>query len=161
MGSNDLVRILLVDDDEDCRMLVRDAMKQGRIMNEVYEASSGEEALEFLYRRGRHADAPEVGQIYLDIDMPGMSGQDLLKILRADGKFEKVPIVMMTSLRDDREKEEAAKAGANSYTIKPTEPVEFMRSVIETTHYWIGIHQRPSGLVWELHAARVGGREQA
>ena len=53
--QNALVSILLVDDDEDCRMLVRDAMKQGQIVNGVYEASSGEEALEFLYRRGRHA----------------------------------------------------------------------------------------------------------
>ena len=159
MGSNDLVRILLVDDDEDCRLLVKDAMQQGRIMNGVHEASSGEEALEFLYRRGRHTDAPEVGLIYLDIDMPGMSGQDLLKILRADGKFQKVPIVMMTSLRDDREKEEAARAGANSYTVKPTDPIEFTTTVIEATQYWIGIHQHPSSPEQELEPVAATGKE--
>ena len=157
VGRNELIRILLVDDDEDGRMLARDAMREGNIINEVYEVSSGEEALDFLYHRGEHRDSPQVGLIYLDIQMPGMSGQELLKMLRADDVFKDVPIVMMTNLRDDREKEEAARAGANSYTIKPSDPVEFIRTVIKATNYWIGIHQIPSKLVGNHEPTAVTG----
>ena len=151
-------KILLVDDDEDCRMLVKDAMRQGNILNEVYEVASAEEALDLLYRRGKHASAPRIGLIYLDIQMPGISGQELLKLLRADDTFKDIPIVMMTNLCDDREKEEAARAGANSYTIKPSDPVQFMETVIEATNYWIGIHQAPSTLVTESQTADTTGR---
>ena len=156
-GAN-LIKVLLVDDDEDCRMLSRDAMTQGNILNEVFEVGSAEEALDFLYRRGQHEDAPQVGLIYLDIQMPGISGQELLKILRADDIFEDIPIVMMTNLCDDREKEEAARAGANSYTVKPSDPEEFMHTVIEATNYWIGIHQAPSTLLDKPVQETVTGR---
>ena len=71
----DGVNILLVDDDEDCRLLIRDAIMDGRLDYPVYEVSSGEEALEFLYRRGEYADAPRPGLIYLDITMQVSAGR--------------------------------------------------------------------------------------
>lgn len=141
----DGVNILLVDDDEDCRLLIRDAITDGRIENRVYEVNSGEEALDFLYRRGEHTDAPRPGLIYLDIRMPGLSGQEVLKELRKDGEFSDIPIVMMTTLEDDKEKEMAARNGANSYAVKPEDPVEFVKTVMEATDYWIWIHKRPEG----------------
>jgi two-component system response regulator len=144
MSDNDLVNILLVDDDEDCLMFVKDAIEDGNIRNHVYEVTSGEEALDFLYQRGEHVDAPEIGLVYLDIEMPGMSGQEVLKAIRADRRFDHVPVVMMTGIGDDNEKVDAARNGANSYTVKPHEPTEFMKTVIEATAYWIDIHERPS-----------------
>ena len=143
MDREDGISILLVDDDEDCRLLIRDAITDGRVENPVYEVSSGEEALDFLYRRGGYTDAPRPGLIYLDIMMPGLSGQEVLKELRSKEEFSEIPIVMMTSLEDDREKEMAAKNGANSYTVKPKDPLEFMKTVMEATDYWINIHRRP------------------
>ena len=139
----DGVNILLVDDDEDCRLLIKDAIMDGRIDIPVYEVGSGEEALDFLYRRGVYADAPRPGLIYLDIMMPGLSGQEVLRELRGNGEFSDIPVVMMTSLEDDQEKEMAAKNGANSYTVKPKDPLEFMKTVMEATDYWINIHKRP------------------
>ena len=143
MDKKDGISILLVDDDEDCRLLVKDAITDGRIDIPVYEVGSGEEALEFLYRRGEYADAPRPGLIYLDITMPGLSGQEVLKELRSNGEFADIPVVMMTSLEDDREKDMAACDGANSYTVMPKEPVKFMKTVMEATDYWINIHRRP------------------
>ena len=139
----DGVNILLVDDDEDCRLLIKDAIMDGRVENAVYEVGSGEEALDFLYRRGVYADAPRPGLIYLDIMMPGLSGQEVLRELRGDREFSDIPVVMMTSLEDDREKEMAAKNGANSYTVKPKDPLEFIKTVMEATDYWINVHERP------------------
>ena len=153
MPEGDLVSILLVDDDEDCLLFIKDAIEDGNIRNPVYEVTSGREALDFLCRRGAHADAPEIGLVYLDIEMPGMSGQDVLKAIRADGRFACVPVVMMTGVTDDEEKVEAARNGANSYAVKPQDPTAFMRTVIEATGYWIRVHQRPGD------AARGQGRD--
>lgn len=141
MPESAQVNMLLVDDDEDCLMFIHAAIEDGNIRNPVYSVTSGEEALEFLYRRGKHADAPDIWLIYLDIEMPGMSGQDVLKALRSDRSFDHVPIVMMTGIDDDNEKLEASRNGANSYTVKPHDPAEFMRTVIQATRYWIDIHK--------------------
>jgi len=145
VSEREALNILLVDDDPDCLLFIKDAIADGHIGSRVYEARSGQEALDFLYRRGRHAGAPEVGLVYLDIEMPGMSGQEVLKAIRADRRFDRIPVVMMTALGDDREKLEAARCGANSYTVKPTDPAEFAKTVIEATSYWTDVHQRPSG----------------
>jgi CheY-like chemotaxis protein len=145
MPEHELVNILLVDDDEDCLMFIKDAIEDGNIRNPIYEVTSGQEALDFLYRRGAHADAPETGLVYLDIEMPGMSGQEVLQAIRSDSVFDNIPVVMMTGVTDDKEKVEAAKNGANSYTVKPHDPVEFMKTVVEATCYWIDVHKRPHG----------------
>ena len=76
------ITILLVDDDADCRMLIRDAIASSKICNEVHEVSTGEEAMEFLERRGRYADAPRPGLVYLDIEMPGINGLETLRRIR-------------------------------------------------------------------------------
>src|SRR5437867_13022198 len=78
------ITILLVDDDPDCRMLIRDAIAECKVSNAVFEASNGHEALEFLKRRGKWANAPRPGLIYLDLEMPGLNGQETLKAIKAD-----------------------------------------------------------------------------
>ena len=138
------VVILLVDDDQDCRQLIRDAIEQGRLDNPVYEVSSGEEALQFLRRQGKYANAPRPGLIYLDIEMPGLNGQDTLKAIRANPCFSDIAIVMMTGVTDDEQKRLAMATGANSYTNKPTDAATFIQTVAESTNYWLRIHQFPS-----------------
>jgi len=138
------VTILLVDDDEDCRQLIRDAIEQGKLDNPVFEVSSGEEALAFLKREGRYIDAPRPGLVYLDIEMPGMGGQETLKAIRQDPRFADVAVVMMTGVTEDTQKRLAMANGANSYTNKPTDATTFMQTVVQSTSYWLRIHQFPS-----------------
>ncbi|HUO08114.1 MAG TPA: response regulator [Phycisphaerae bacterium] len=138
------VTILLVDDDEDCRTLIRDAMDQGKLDNPVYEVASGEEALAFLRREGIHANAPRPGLIYLDIEMPGMGGQETLRAIRKDPRFADIAVVMMTGVTDDNQKHLAMSNGANSYTNKPTDAMTFVYTVVQSTNYWLRIHQFPS-----------------
>jgi len=137
------ITILLVDDDPDCRLLIRDAIAECKVSNAVYEASNGAEALDFLRRRGRFADAPRPGLIYLDLEMPGMDGQATLKAIKADPDLRDIPVVMMTGVADEKEMKKAAVNGANSYTIKPANVEQFLRTVLASTSYWLTIHQYP------------------
>jgi len=138
------VTILLVDDDEDCRQLIRDAIEEGKLDNSIYEVASGEEALMFLNRQGPYAQAPRPGLVYLDIEMPGMDGQEALRRIRQDPRFADIAVVMMTGVTDDRQKILAMANGANSYTNKPTDALTFIQTVMQSTNYWLRIHQFPS-----------------
>ena len=137
------ITILLVDDDPDCRMLIRDAIAECKVSNQVFEVTNGAEALDFLYARGNHAGAARPGLIFLDIEMPGMDGQTTLKQIRADARFREIPIVMMTGVADEAQMKQAAANGANSYTIKPANAEQFLRTVLASTNYWLTIHQYP------------------
>jgi two-component system response regulator len=137
------ITILLVDDDPDCRMLIRDAIAECKVSNQVFEVCNGAEAIDFLYSRGKHAGALRPGLIFLDIEMPGMDGQETLKRIRSDERFREIPIVMMTGVADERQMEQAAASGANSYTIKPANAEQFLRTVLASTNYWLTIHQYP------------------
>jgi len=140
------VTILLVDDDQDCRQLIRDAIEQGKFDNPVYEVASGEEAMMFLKREGVYRDAPKPDLIYLDIEMPGMGGQETLKAIKRDPRFADIAVVMMTGVTDDSHKRMAMMNGANSYTNKPLDAMSFIQTVVQSTSYWLRIHQFPSPL---------------
>jgi two-component system response regulator len=137
------ITILLVDDDADCRMLIRDAIAECKVSNDIYEVSNGIEAIEFLARKGKFASAPRPGLIYLDIEMPGLDGLETLKRIRADATYRDIPIVMMTGVCGEKQMEIAAALGANSYTLKPANAEQFLRTVLASTNYWLTIHQYP------------------
>jgi two-component system response regulator len=137
------ITILLVDDDADCRMLIRDAINESKVSNYVYEAANSQEAMDFLLCRGEWAHAPRPGLIYLDIEMPGMNGIELLKWIKSQEKLRDIPVVMMTGVSDEVQMRLAADAGANSYTIKPAKAEQFLQTVLTSTRYWLTIHQYP------------------
>jgi CheY-like chemotaxis protein len=143
MGES--LTILLVDDDDDCRMLVRDAIAECKVTNSVFEARNGQEAMAFLRRAGKDGGAtPRPGLIYLDIEMPGMDGQATLREIKADPALRDIPVVMMTGVSDEAQMKIAASNGANSYTIKPANAEQFLRTILASTNYWLTIHQYPN-----------------
>ncbi len=137
------ITILLVDDDPDCRMLIRDAISACKVSNDVRETSNGLEALQFLRRKGTHAAAPRPGLIYLDIEMPGMDGLETLRQIKSDPMLRDIPVVMMTGVCGEEQMRQAADLGANSYTLKPANAEQFLRTVLASTTYWLTIHQHP------------------
>jgi CheY-like chemotaxis protein len=141
--ENNPITILLVDDDADCRMLVRDAISESKVSNQVVEAESGEKAIQMLERQGGFAHAPRPGLIFLDIEMPGIDGLETLRRIRQRKEFQDIPVVMMTGVTGEDEMKLAAKYGANSYTIKPTVAEQFLKTVLACTNYWLTIHQYP------------------
>lgn len=135
--------ILLVDDDDDCRMLVRDAIAECKVSNSVFEARNGEEALELLKKVGQDSGNPRPGLIYLDIEMPKLDGISTLKRIKEDPFLRDIPVVMMTGVSDEAQMQAAAANGANSYTIKPANAEQFLRTILASTNYWLTIHQYP------------------
>jgi two-component system response regulator len=143
-GADDApISILLVDDDADCRLLIRDAIAECKVSNAVHEVTNGAEALEFLSQSGPFQGMPRPGLIFLDIEMPGMDGQEALQRIRSNPAFRDIPVVMMTGVSDEAEMHRAAANGANSYTIKPANAEQFLRTVLASTNYWLTIHQYP------------------
>ncbi len=137
------ITILLVDDDPDCRMLIRDAIAECKVSNDVHEVGNGREALDFLNKRGKFVNAPRPGLIYLDIEMPAMDGQQTLKEIKAAPGLRDIPVVMMTGVSDETQMKQAAANGANSYTLKPANAEQFLQTVLASTNYWLTIHQYP------------------
>jgi two-component system response regulator len=137
------INILLIDDDPDCRLMVRDAIADGKTRNMVFEVSNAEEGLAFLKREAKFSGAPRPGLIYLDIEMPGINGIELLKKIKADPELRNITVVMMTGVSDEEQMRLAAAAGANSYTIKPANAQQFLKTVTDSTNYWLTIHQYP------------------
>jgi CheY-like chemotaxis protein len=135
--------ILLVDDDPDCRMLIRDAIGQCKVSNTIHEVCDGAEALAFLRRQGTHARAPRPGLIFLDLEMPQMDGQETLKRIKGDAGLRDIPVVMMTGVCDEQQMKTAAANGANAYTVKPANAEQFLKTVLASTNYWLLIHQQP------------------
>lgn len=137
-AQNKPVTIMLVDDDPDCRMLIKDAIEDCRVNNAIVECGNGAEALAAL--RG---DAPLPGLIYLDIEMPHLNGIETLQQIKADERLRHIPVVMMTGVSDEEQMRKAAEYGANSYTLKPANAEQFLRTVLASTNYWLAIHQYP------------------
>src|SRR5262245_58746378 len=102
------ITILLVDDDPDCRTLIRDAIAECKVSNNVHEVSNGQEALDFLFRRGPFASAPRPGLIYMDIEMPVMNGLEALKAIKSEPTLMEIPIVIMTGVCGDEQMQQAA-----------------------------------------------------
>lgn len=140
--DNRPVAILLVDDDADCRMLVRDAIEECKVSNLILEASNGHDALRVLGERAA-AGLALPGLIYLDIEMPGLDGIETLRRIKGDPKLHHIPVVMMTGVSDETQMRKAAEYGANSYTLKPASAEQFLRTVLASTNYWLAIHQYP------------------
>jgi CheY-like chemotaxis protein len=143
MGGSDPIPILLVDDDQDCRLLFRDAIAECKVAHTIHEASNGEEALAFLRQQGAFASAPRPGLIFLDIEMPLKDGLTTLREIKSDPKLQDIPVVMMTGVCGEQEMSQAASAGANSYTLKPASAQQFLQTVLASTSYWLEVHQYP------------------
>ena len=137
------IAIMLIDDDPDCRMLIRDAIEECKVSNEIMEMPHGQAAMEKLTVLRDSGKEHLPGLIYLDIEMPGMDGIETLRQIKADAALRHIPVVMMTGVSDETQMRRAAEYGANSYTLKPANAEQFLRTVLASTNYWLAIHQYP------------------
>ncbi|MCB8999110.1 MAG: response regulator [Bacteroidales bacterium] len=135
--------ILLVDDSANDVTLIKSALHATHLANEISVAENGEEALDFLYKRGNYVNRKDDNPIFiiLDIKMPLMDGIEVLTAIRSDASFNKVPVIMLTSSRNESDLQKCYDLGANSFVVKPIEINDFMRVVREIQQYWVIVNE--------------------
>jgi two-component system response regulator len=140
--------ILLVEDNADDAELAIHALRRENLANHIYIARDGEEALDFLFCRGaftsRSFDHPPK-LVLLDLKLPKVDGIEVLRQVKADPRTRAVPIVVMTSSKEERDLVSSYNLGANSYIQKPVDFEQFRETVKTVGLYWIVINQRPAG----------------
>jgi CheY-like chemotaxis protein len=144
---SNLGKILLVEDDPHDVELTLAALAEGRVTNEIVVARDGEEALDYLYRRGAHesrrAENPIV--VLLDLKLPKIDGLEVLKRVKTEPALKNVPVVMLTSSREERDVLTSYDLGANGYVVKPVGFQDFVEAVKEVGLFWVVINQSPPG----------------
>jgi CheY-like chemotaxis protein len=142
-------RILLVEDDPKDQELTMTALGEYNLSNEVVVANDGEEALHYLYYRGkfqrRSGENPAV--MLLDLKLPKIDGLEVLQRIKADENLRMIPVVVLTSSREERDLVSSYKLGVNAYVVKPVDFHEFVNSVRELGVFWAVINEPPPGSI--------------
>jgi len=142
-------RILLVEDDPKDTELTMTALEEYNLSNEVVVATDGEEALDYLYYRGkfqrRSGENPAV--MLLDLKLPKIDGLEVLQRVKADDNLKMIPVVVLTSSREERDMLSSYKLGVNAYVVKPVDFHEFVNAVKELGVFWAVINEPPPGSV--------------
>lgn len=145
MNQNE-VEILLVEDNPNDVELTLRALKKHNLANKVYVVKDGAEALEFIFGTGAYAERdinynPKV--ILLDLKLPKVDGLEVLRRIKSDERTKVIPVVVLTSSKEERDLVESYRLGANSYITKPVDFDKFVESVSELGLYWLLLNQPP------------------
>jgi CheY-like chemotaxis protein len=144
MSRTKPIDILLVEDCVDEAEWTIDALKDGRVRNQVYWVETGEEALAFLGRQGRHAAAPRPDLVLLDLRLPGMSGHEVLAEIKQHPQWKRIPVVIMTSSEQEKDILAAYDRHANCYVTKPVDMDKFLAVVRSIEDFWLTIVRLPA-----------------
>jgi two-component system, chemotaxis family, response regulator Rcp1 len=140
---NESARILLVEDNPGDVRLTIEALKEGKILNEVSVVEDGVEALAFLRRAGKYSDARRPDLILLDLNLPKKDGREVLEEIKQDGDLKKIPVVVLTTSAAERDILRAYNLHANCYITKPVDLEQFIRVVQVIEDFWLTIVKLP------------------
>lgn len=142
--NQNAVELLLIEDNpHDAELIIR-ALHKNNLGNSIAHLKDGEEALDYLFARGKFSnrnieDRPKV--ILLDLKMPKVNGLEVLKALKSDERTKSIPVIIMTSSKENSDITESYKLGVNSYVVKPVNFENFSKAAAEVGYYWLLINQ--------------------
>jgi len=139
------VEILLVEDNPADVCLTREALKEGKVYNNLHWAKDGVEALEFLRRQGKHAKAPRPDIILLDLNLPKKDGREVLEEIKADNKLMRIPVVILTTSQAEEDVLKTYTLHANCYVTKPVDLEQFIKVVKSIDNFWLTVVTLPNG----------------
>lgn len=146
---NKLARILMVEDDPKDVELTLTALEEYNLANEVIVTRDGEQALDYLYYRGeyksRSSGNPAV--MLLDLKLPKVDGLEVLKQIKSDGELRMIPVVVLTSSKEEKDMVASYQLGVNAYVVKPVDFHEFVNAIKELGVFWAVINEPPPGSV--------------
>jgi CheY-like chemotaxis protein len=137
--------ILLAEDNANDVELTTEALREHRVANEIVVVRDGTEALDYLYRRGRFAERPpeNPGLILLDLKMPKIDGLEVLRQVKSDTSLRTIPVVVLTSSREEQDVLRTYDLGVNAYVVKPVDFADFVDAVKTLGQFWAVINQPP------------------
>lgn len=144
--TNGRIEILLVEDNPDDVELAVHALRREKLANDITVARDGEEALDFIFCRGSYAGRSFESQprvVLLDLKLPKVPGLDVLRAIKSDPRTKAIPVVIMTSSREERDLIESYKLGVNAYVQKPIDFDQFRNLVKELGLFWLVINEAP------------------
>lgn len=145
MEAFEEVEILLVEDSPNDAELTMRALKKGGLANKLLWVKDGEEALDYLFRRGTYAvrDLSTPRLVLLDLKMPRVDGIEVLRVVKADERTRRIPVVVMTSSQEERDLAQTYELGVNSYVVKPVDFNAVAEIVCRAGYYWLAINRTP------------------
>jgi CheY-like chemotaxis protein len=138
--NSDLI-LLVEDSPEDFETTVR-ALRKAGLVNAIHRCEDGEEALDYLHRRGAYADpakAPRPALVMLDLNLPGTDGRQVLDDIKTTEHLKKTPVIVLTTSTDERDIDKCYRMGANSYIKKPVDLEGFLCAIERFKDYWFGV----------------------
>ena len=140
-----MIKILLVEDDPNDVELTLSALRENHIANDVIVARDGEEALDYLFRRGPYEsrEAGEPAVVLLDLKLPKVSGMEVLEQIKDDPQLRTLPVVVLTSSREEQDLVRSYNLGTNAYVVKPVDFHDFIEAVGQVGLFWAIINQPP------------------
>lgn len=146
MDNNNEVEILLVEDNPtDAELCIR-SLKKHNLANKLVWVKDGEEALDFMFSTGKYAGCSKINYpkvILLDLKLPKVDGKEVLRRVKSDERTKKIPVVVLTSSKEDRDIAESYTLGVNSYISKPVEWERFVKVVSDLGFYWLLLNKPP------------------
>ncbi|MEQ9548144.1 response regulator [Coleofasciculus sp. G2-EDA-02] len=138
------IQILLVEDSPSDANLIRISFKQAKIANTLHWVEDGETALEYLLQQGDYENTPRPDLIVLDLNLPGMDGQEVLTSVKSDPTLKRIPVIVLTTSEDEEDILKSYELNANCYITKPIDIQQFMRMVQLLEEFWLAAVQLPS-----------------
>src|SRR5271169_5515357 len=144
-----LGRILIVEDDPNDVELTLTALGEYNLANEVVVTRDGQEALDYLHRRGQYSNRPQENPavILLDLKLPKVDGLEVLQQIKSDERLNMVPVIVLTSSHQEKDVMRSYKLGVNAYVVKPVDFHEFVNAVKELGVFWAVINEPPPGSI--------------
>lgn len=142
-------RILMVEDNPNDVEMTLEGLKEYNLANDVVVARDGEEAMDYLYRQGQFKSIPKGNPaiILLDLKLPKMDGLEVLRSIRSDEKLKLIPVVVLTSSKEEKDRVKSYKLGVNGYVVKPIDFHAFVDAVKGLSVFWAIINEPPPGSV--------------
>jgi CheY-like chemotaxis protein len=137
------VEILLVEDNPGDVRLTKEALKEGKVYNNLHWAKDGVEAMEFLRQEGRHAKAPRPDIILLDLNLPKKDGREVLASIKGDARFKQIPVVILTTSEAEEDVLKSYELHANCYVTKPVDLEKFIQVVQSIDRFWLTVVTLP------------------
>lgn len=141
--SIDPIEILLVEDNPADARLTKEALKEGKIKNNLYVVDDGEKAIDFLFKKGEFKDAVKPDVIFLDLNLPKMDGREVLKIIKEADNLKTIPVVILTTSQAEEDIIKSYKYHANCYITKPLSLNQFANVVKSIEDFWFSIVKLP------------------